>query len=89
MTDSDARSIRSWVIALFVVCCVIAAATLFQATRETEGIKARALVDAHENRIHDLEIQSDWLRKALWQNKFPDVDDETLDKLMEVTHARR
>lgn len=101
--DRTAASLRSHLTILIVTTLITLCAVLFVATRESAGVRAEAAVhgyavslgayqvvlNAQSDRIHDLEIQSDWLRKALWQGKFPGVDEETLNKLMEVTSARR
>ena len=88
---------------LIVMLALMFITSIFIVTRESAGVRAEAAVEgyaatlgayqvalhAQSDRIHDLEIQSDWLRKALWQDKFPDVDEETLNKLMEVTSAAK
>lgn len=99
----EQKSIEVKLTILIVMLALMFTSSIFIVTRESAGVRAEAAVqgyaaalgayqvalNAQSDRIHDLEIQSDWLRKALWQKKFPGVDEETLNKLMEVTSARR
>lgn len=77
---------RPWLIAVFAAS--VAALLVMSLVLGLVVAYQAGLADS-QARIRHLETQFDWLRKALWQDKFPDVDEELLEKLQqEVCDAR-
>ena len=98
--DRTAASLRSHLTILIVTTLITLCAVLFVATRESAGVRAEAAVQGYalalqayqvslndaNARIRVVEGQVDWLRKALWQEKWPDVDPELLEQLQEISN---
>ena len=87
---------QAWLVSVLLMLQL--AASVFIATRESAGVEAKGAVHGYaaalgayqvgqidaDTRIRVLEGQLDWLRKALWQEKWPDVPVETLKRLQEL-----
>ena len=78
--------LKPWVITLFATTVV---AMLLMSLVLGLVIAYQAGLSDSQARLRHLETQFDWLRAALWQDKFPDVEEELLRKLQqEVCDAR-
>lgn len=100
--DRTAASLRSHLAILIVTTLITLCAVLFVATRESAGVRAEAAVQGYaaalgayqttladaNARIRILELQSDSFRRDLWKGKWPDVDENILTRLQEMTDER-
>ena len=101
MTDRDSPRDLMWIAILLLA---MTAAGIFVGEISSNQRHSELLVDSAKRdaaalayqtqqadanaRILQLEIRVSWLRKALWQGKFPDVDEETLITLKEIVDER-
>jgi len=89
------HSVRSWLIVLSVITAAVLVAVLVRNSQESAGIRAEAATQYQQLMLDDLqsrqriqELKIGSFQRDLWKGKWPDVDEELLTKLQEMTDER-